>query len=77
MLTIQISNVHADAVGAYLTGQGRSWKILERTGDHVEDVATCETDAPRDEVQTAMDRSVDVRGDACSAIDWLGTTPTA
>lgn len=79
MITIQISNVHADAVGFYLTGltPPRSWRIVERTGDHAEDSALCETDASRDEVQTAMERSVDVRGDRCSAIEWLTTQPAA
>lgn len=74
-IRIQISNIHADAIGAYLTELGRSWRIVERTGDHVEDVATCETDASRDEVQSATDRSVEVRGDRCSAIEWLPPGP--
>lgn len=76
-IQISISNVHADAVGSYLTGQGRSWRIVESTGDHVEDVATCETNASRDEIQAAMSHSVDVRGDRCSAIEWLDTAGTA
>lgn len=72
-LFMLISNMHADAVGGCLINltPPRAWRIVARSGDHVEDAALCESDASRHEVQTAMDSSVEVRGDGCSAINWL------